>query len=170
MIRHAIAEPGGGPEGVPDALRPLSARGRVKMRRAARGLERLVPELDGLATSPLVRARQTAEILAEDLEGFPSPAVLEALAPDGRWEDLVAWLGGQEPGARVAWVGHEPSLSTAASRLLSGLDRSFLRFKKGAAALLAFDAAPAPGAARLLWLATPGQLRRLSGEGAEGEA
>ena len=163
IIRHAIAEAAGGPDTAGDALRPLSARGRAKMRRAARGLERLVPELDVLATSPLLRARQTADIVAEDLEGFPSPVVLGALAPEGSWEDLLAWLGGQEPGARVAWVGHEPSLSTAASRLLCGLDRSFLRFKKGGAALIAFDGPPAPGAGRLLWLVTPGQLRRLTG-------
>jgi phosphohistidine phosphatase len=165
MIRHAIAERraefGQGPGAAGDELRPLSARGRERMRRAARGLERLVPEVDALATSPLVRARETAEILAERIEGFPAPTLLDGLAPDGRWDDLLAWLREREPGARIAWVGHEPSLSTSASRLLSGLDRSFLTFKKGGVAHLAFDGPPAPGAADLLWLVTPGQLQRL---------
>ncbi len=162
MIRHAIAEPREESPGDDEELRPLNDRGRRRMRLAARGLSYLVPELDVLAASPLLRAGQTAEILAKELVRCPPPTVIEELTPGAASAGFLSWLERQEPAARVAVVGHEPSLSLAASWLLSGLDRSLVAFKKGGAALLTFDGAPASAGARLLWLLTPGQLRRIA--------
>src|SRR5882724_2462532 len=63
VVRHAIAEDPAvfAATGRSDAERPLTEKGRRRMRRVARGLKKLVPAIDGLATSPLVRAVETAE-------------------------------------------------------------------------------------------------------------
>ena len=72
VIRHGIAKDrdAWAQTGAPDAMRPLTRRGRRRMRRSARGLARLVEKLDALASSPLVRAKQTAEIVSDAFGGI----------------------------------------------------------------------------------------------------
>ena len=165
VVRHAIAEdPAEWAQGHPDdAGRPLTADGRKKMRKAARGLHTLVPELDFVATSPLTRAVQTAEILAEEYDG-PAPVQTPTLAPAQPLDALAEWLDRERRREVVAVVGHEPGLSRAVSWFLSGGDRSFVELKKGAACLLEFPDHVASGEGVLLWSLSPGQLRKL-GEG-----
>jgi phosphohistidine phosphatase len=160
IIRHARAEERGLLKR--DAGRRLTNGGRKDMRKAAKGLTRLVANLDILATSPLVRARQTAEILADVLDDS-APTELDLLAPGGRPEKLVAWLGNQREDATVALVGHEPDLSRFAGFVLTGEAQSLLELKKGAVCLIEFERKPAAGEGRLLWLLAPAQLRRLAG-------
>ena len=71
IVRHAIAEDrvAFAATGKDDDERPLTEEGRSRMEQGARGLRQLVPALDLVATSPLVRAVQTAEILAGAYEG-----------------------------------------------------------------------------------------------------
>ena len=166
VVRHAIAEdPAEYAQRHPDdAGRPLTADGRKKMRKAARGLRTLVPELDALATSPLTRAVQTAEILAEEFDG-PTPVQAASLAPAQPLSALAEWLDRERRRDVVAIVGHEPSLSRAVSWFLSGTDRSFLELKKGAACLLEFSDHVTSGEGILLWSLSPGQLRTLGGGG-----
>lgn len=163
VIRHAIAEDREefAVTGQDDDLRPLTREGRRRMRRAARGLRALVPELGVLAASPLVRAAQTAEILADEYGGQKQETWPE-LAPGVHPSMLVDRLRSlrAEPGP-VAVVGHEPDLGELVSWLLSGRTPSFVELKKGAACLLEFDGPPDPERARLLWLLAPGHLRRL---------
>src|SRR5258708_1628001 len=64
IVRHAIAVPHGTPE-VPEDERPLTPRGEKRFRAAARGLARICRPPDVLLSSPLVRARQTADIAPE---------------------------------------------------------------------------------------------------------
>lgn len=130
------------------------------MRRAARGLVALVPSIDVLGTSPLVRAVQTAEILAEACGGLDTVTVDE-LRPDSELQAFLRWLKAQDSSATIAIVGHEPHLSGLTSWLLTARNRSFVSLKKGAACLLEFDGAPRAGAATLLWAVAPAQLRQL---------
>ncbi len=162
LIRHAIAQDRSDFSGQDDALRPLTAEGRAKMERVARGLRALVPDLEVLATSPLVRAVETAEIVAGAYEGMEYE-VIPALTPDATPEAALVWLRSRRGRDTVAAVGHEPSLSRLASWLLTGEARSLLALKKGGACALEFEGAPAAAAATLRWLLEPGHLRRLEG-------
>jgi phosphohistidine phosphatase len=163
VIRHAIAEERAefALTGKPDDLRPLTARGARRMRRNAARLRRLVPRIDLLASSPLARARQTAEIVAK-VYGKTPLQIIEELSPDHELPSFVHWLRTRSAGSEVvAAVGHEPHLSHLVSWLLAGHFTSFVELKKGAACLLEFAGEAGPAEARLLWLLQPRQLRRL---------
>ena len=157
IIRHGQAEPRS--DGGSDASRRLTEAGRKKLRRGAKGLRKLVPELDALVSSPLVRAVETAAIVADAYGGL---AVEETpcLEPEREPKELADWLAAR-PSATLAIVGHEPLLSHAASWFLSGLRTSFLELKPGGACLLSFPDEVGAGRARLVFALTPWQLRRM---------
>lgn len=161
VVRHAIAmDPAEHAREHPDdASRPLTPEGRKKMQRAAQGLHSLVPELQLLATSPLTRARQTAEILAAVYA--VTPVVVPVLSPGQPVTDVGRWLERERRHDTVAIVGHEPGLSRTVSWLLAGTERPLLELKKGAACLLTIAEAVGAGSATLVWALTPAQLRRL---------
>src|SRR5689334_22700913 len=121
LIRHAIAEDRASfaATGQPDDLRPLTDRGRKRMRKAARGLARLVAEVDVIATSPLARAIETTEIVARRIRARDVD-MLDELRPEAAPEALGAWLLGHRRDGLVACVGHEPHLSSLAAWLLAG--------------------------------------------------
>lgn len=141
-----------------DGLRPLTRTGRRSMRKAARGL-RSIASIDILATSPLTRAIETADEIS-DACGVPSVEIPE-LVPSRRPAALLRWLARQPEDATVAIVGHEPHLGQLVSWLLTGLDESFIVFKKGAACLLDFPDGVGAGKAKLSWMLTSRQLRRM---------
>jgi len=145
-------------DGRDDRLRPLNSAGKKQMRKAAAGLPALVRDVQLLATSPLTRAVQTAEIVATQYGCEIVP--LEALAPDRDPEDAVGWLRKQEPDLTVGLVGHEPHLSLLVGYLLTGKRASFLDLKKGGAGLLEKTAPLQPGGGSLDWPLTPRALRR----------
>lgn len=157
LVRHAIAADRG-PAYPDDALRPLTGRGRERMREAAPGLTLLfVPEV--ILTSPYTRARDTAEILV-DAYGVKALQVSGALA-SGDSERLFSELAGLDAD-RVMAVGHEPHLSGTLSLLLTGdAGRMSAVFKKGSAALLDCNGLPVPGRAALEWLIPPAALRAI---------
>ena len=161
VIRHALARDKAefSRTGKPDSLRPLVAEGRAKMHKAAKGLLALVPEIELLATSPFVRAAQTADIVSKRFR--VKAVIVPDLAANRRPKDLLPWLKAQGSKDVVAIVGHEPYIGWLASLLLSGSEASFLELRKGGACLLEFTRAIAPGRARLLWALTCSQLRRL---------
>jgi phosphohistidine phosphatase len=162
VIRHAIAEDKAefAKTGQTDDLRPLTDDGRKKMRRVAKGLRELVPQLDVLASSPLVRARQTAEIVAKEY-GRDIDEFTDVLRPESRFQDGLLWLGQRAAHEAVAIVGHEPHLADFVTWLMSGGEQSRLELKKGGACLLTFEGKPARAGARLEWLSTPAQLRAI---------
>ena len=161
VVRHAIAEDAAAYARLhtDDAGRPLTPEGRKKMKQAARGLRALVPTLDVLATSPLTRAVQTADILAAEY-GL-TPVVATALSPGQPIAAVAAWLEDHRRHDAVGIVGHEPGLSQLVSWCLAGTDRSFVELKKGAACLLEFGGEIGPGAATLRWALAPSHLRTL---------
>jgi len=162
VVRHALAgdREEWARQGKDDRKRPLTAEGRRKMREAARGLAALSEAPEVLATSPLVRARDTAAILARAFR-VEEVEELSALSPQEPPQALLAWLRARARDELAAVVGHEPHLGMLVSWLLSGRPRSFLELKKGGACLLDLGARPGPGRASLLWLLPPSALRPL---------
>lgn len=170
VVRHAIAEDKErfAATGRSDDQRPLTEEGREKMRRAADGLKQVARRAHVLASSPLLRARETAEIIGPALRA-PRIEIVEALRPDRHYEEFLTWLhgrgapnGGEDGDERtVAVVGHEPHLSGLVTWLMTGMTESRVELKKGAACLLEFSRAPAAGAATLRWALTPAHLRML---------
>jgi phosphohistidine phosphatase len=161
VIRHAIAEEqeAWARTGESDDQRPLTDAGRKRMKRAVRGLKRVVETIDLLATSPLVRAVQTGELVARKFNDVPT-TVSPTLAPEQPYDAFLDWLRSVESAEVVAIVGHEPHLSGLVSWLLAGRDGSLIELKKGAACLLELEQ-KAAGAGTLLWALTPRQLRQL---------
>ncbi len=161
VVRHGIAAT---PAHLPDAMRPLSAEGQRKFRLAAKGLLRLKPPIDLILFSPLLRARHTAEILAEELEGLSRrPIHLEkadCLAPPGRLDTLMLQLTELKKAAMgVAVVGHEPILSDWIGQICFN-QPGRCELKKGGIALLELEVSARQG--KLKFLLPPGVLRKMA--------
>jgi phosphohistidine phosphatase len=158
LVRHAIAAERG--DKYPDdRARPLTKNGVAKMRRAARGFARIRPEIDVVLTSPLVRARHTAEILVAELARMPRLEQLEALAPGHAPADVADALGAYAGTRGIALVGHEPDLGRLAAWLIGAMEP--LPFRKGGIACIDVAALPPGRSAQLRWFATPRMLRAL---------
>jgi len=162
VVRHAVAvsHTEFAAAGEDDDLRPLTRDGARRMRAAARGLVRLVGDVDVLASSPLVRARETAAILRREYR-VDDVEETDSLRPGARFPAFVRWLRTHRGAGVVAVVGHEPHLGALASWLLAGEASSFIVLKKSGACLLDFDAAPGPAKARLTFAVPSGVLRAL---------
>jgi phosphohistidine phosphatase len=146
-------------QGRDDRVRPLTPEGKKEVRQVVTGIARLVPELPLLATSPLDRAKQTAELVAGE---YGCKVVhLEALEPERHPEEAVEWLRKQPSGGTVSLVGHEPHLSTLVGYLLTGARASFIDLKKSGACLLAMAVPLQPTKGALAWLLSPRELRQL---------
>ncbi len=145
--------------GMLDRDRPLTERGRSRMKRAARAIATLVPAVSTLVTSPLRRAVQTAEILGRPYRGLTT-VQSDALLPEAEPAALAELFADTPLEATALVVGHEPHLSGWVSWCLWGEARSVLSLKKGGACLVRFEAAPGPAGGRLIWLCTPSALRR----------
>jgi phosphohistidine phosphatase len=159
VVRHGIAEERETWAPRDDALRPLTAEGKKKMKEAAKGLRSLIPRLDVLATSPLTRAKQTAVILAKAYD-MPEPTTVDALA-GGQPAALAPWLRTQATRKTVAVVGHEPGLGSLVSWLAAGNERSFIELGKGGACLVEIGERVDAGEGMLVWALRPSQLRGL---------
>ena len=158
LIRHAPAVRNGS-VGIRDSARPLTPRGRARFRLAARGLARIAERPDVLLTSPLVRARATADIAAAAFKKV-TPRVEPALGQENV-DAVVAALKRCPRDAMVAVVGHEPTLSRLLARMLGvHQDDDRFAFKKGGAALLDLPDGPA-AAGQLRWFVKPHILRSL---------
>ncbi|HEV8453885.1 MAG TPA: histidine phosphatase family protein [Gemmatimonadales bacterium] len=160
VIRHG---PAGDPEawkreGRDDRLRPLSPDGKKDMRQAASGLATLQPHVDVVASSPLVRAIQTAEIIASEYDC--EVVTVDELVPDADPARTLEWIGTQRADWTVALVGHEPHLSALVSYMLGRKGSAFVELKKGGACLLEVGSF-SPGSSMLKWLLTRRELVRL---------
>jgi phosphohistidine phosphatase len=159
LVRHGLAAEQG-PEFPNDDERPLTSDGIERLRVQVLGLRDLGVSLDRVLTSPLVRAAQTAEILATGI-GCAAPLVaVDALRPGGRYDALLAALGRLGHDRSVALVGHMPSIGEFAARLIGAKEP--LAFKKGAACCIEADELPPAGAGRLRWFVPPRALRALA--------
>jgi phosphohistidine phosphatase len=141
-----------------DDVRPLSLDGIRKMKKNARGLASIVETPTFLATSPLTRAKQTAEILQGEWSDIHI-LDCDALRPDTKPQPLATWINDRlESGMEfVVITGHEPHLSQVIQWMTGGM----VELKKGGACLIDFDDRIARHRGRIQWLATPRFLRSL---------
>jgi phosphohistidine phosphatase len=156
LVRHADAAAKGENGVTRDFDRPLTELGREQARKLALAFHAHGLTPGAVVTSPLVRARETAEPLVPLVAGSEKePVFTDYLAPDElrpkKLAKLVADLGADS----VALVGHNPDLSVYAGWLL-GAEETAIELEKGAAALIEFDGDIEKGAGRLKWLVTPG--------------
>jgi phosphohistidine phosphatase len=158
LVRHGLAADRG-PEFPNDDDRPLTSDGIERLRVQVLGLRKLGVSLDRVLTSPLIRAAQTAEILAAGVECAAPLVAVDALRPGGRYDALMAALGRFGGDRSVALVGHMPSIGEVAARLIGAKEP--LAFKKGATCCIETDGLPPAGAGQLQWLVPPRALRAL---------
>lgn len=159
LVRHGIAEERG--EDWPDdSKRPLTSGGIAKLRKEARGLVALDVEIDQIITSPLVRTRQTADVLAEAFKNKPAINASDALAPAGTPAAVMQEITRHVRKGRIALVGHEPNLGELAAQLIGA--KAPLEFKKGGVCRIDFDMLPPKGLGALRWFVVPKMLRRLA--------
>ena len=129
------------------------------MRQVVRGFAEFDPKIDLVLTSPFVRARHTAEILATGLR-IPKVEDCDALTPGQAPSEVARELDRPRVRRAIALVGHEPDLGQLAAWLIGA--RQPLVFKKGAIARIDVGSLPPTGDGQLVWLATPRMLRALS--------
>ena len=158
LVRHAIAAERG-EEWPDDGKRPLTERGISRFKEGAAGLRWLDATIDEIFTSPLVRAKQTADLLAAGVEGKPSVKLLDALAPGHTAAAVMAQLAKAAKRRRIALVGHEPDLGELAAHLI-GATRP-LPLKKGGVCRIDVESLTSKRAGSLAWFVTPKVLRKL---------
>jgi phosphohistidine phosphatase len=162
LIRHAVAHKRDQERWPDDSGRPLTPEGEEEFEGAARGLARIVPEVEVLLSSPYERAWRTAEILSEQA-CWPAPEKLPALEPDIPPEKVVLALETYAGKQAIALAGHRPGLHELAVYLLTGdAGGADMKIKKGGVVCIEFDDAPKAGAGKLRWLFTPKVLRTLA--------
>lgn len=159
LLRHAIAAEAS--VGRADSRRPLTAEGIQKMRRVAKGMRALELSFEVILSSPLLRARQTAEIVAKTFKAQDRLKLSNNLAPHGRHAALIREINQLDPPAENALlVGHEPHLSRLLSLLVTGAPDCSFTLKKAGLCLLSAETLR-PGRCALEWLLTPKQLSLL---------
>ena len=158
IVRHAIAFERDRHRWRDDGARPLSPAGIRRARKAAAGLKEFSKTPDRVLTSPLIRARQTAQILT-DVAGWPQAEEVPELSPGAPPLEVLALLG-RNRGKLVAVVGHQPGLGALLAACLLEDGRNLpIEMKKNAVACVSFEGSVRAGRAALKWLATPRMLR-----------
>lgn len=140
-----------------DSMRPLVEKGKERTRMMAKALKPLLGDANVLATSPLMRAVQTAEIVGTVLK-FEKIVEVSELVPEAPPQAFARWLQTANPRATsIMAIGHEPQLSVFASWCLTGANESFIDLKKSGVICLeveSFDSL-SPGTAELKWVLSP---------------
>ena len=163
LMRHAEAGSQDARRWPDDRLRPVSSRGHREHAAMARALKRMGVRFDRLLTSPLVRARETAEITAKAYGRRIRLEETDALGDEARLKDLLKVLRHLPRSASVVAVGHEPFLSKAVGALVSPDGRAHVEMKKSGVAALEFEGRPKRGGGTLLFHLRPREVIALAG-------
>lgn len=156
ILRHGKAEDTG--PGIGDADRRLTKKGREKIFAAGRWIAAQELRFDLIASSPLVRAQETATIIAGCLGEKTRPVTWKVLAPGGN-TDTVCQLIGKHPDLHaILLVGHEPLLSALISRIITGNENAAIAMSKGALAKIRNFSATQSPSGELHWLVTAAQM------------
>lgn len=147
----------------PDELRPLTPDGRQRVQQQTRVLAGLALGLERIVTSPLTRARQTAEIVAEGLHLQQALLIDEGLAFGSDFTQFSAVLTSHDTVGSLLLVGHEPDLSAHLGRLI-GARPDGVDIKKGALACLTVHLGPEGWRGELRWLLPANLLLSLAGK------
>ena len=162
LVRHGIAEPPGDNNQYEDFRRSLTPEGARKMREVALGLKGLGIEIDRIVSSPLIRAKETAEIIADVLELKAPVEYWDELTPAAPAPQAVAKLEGCKNRDSVALVGHQPHLGYLAAFLVFGQESVSLDLKKGGICCLEVEQFPIQPPVPLIWFLPPKILRLFS--------
>jgi phosphohistidine phosphatase len=163
ILRHGIAADRGTEAFERDSERPLTGKGKRQLRRSAEAMKRMKLRFDLILSSPYVRARQTAEIVAEELKSKKRLKLSDTLKSENDPEAMIAEIARLKPTPKnVLLVGHEPYLSHLVSRLVSGNGNMAMDFKKGGLCKLEFEKLRDGGGARLVWLLTPKLMKEMA--------
>lgn len=157
LIRHAIAAPLG-QSAKRDEDRQLTELGKRRFKIVAQVLRDIARKPSAILTSPAVRARQTAAIVAKvwgDIEPVAVPALV-----DGDWEAVCRALDPYRRADTVLLIGHEPWISHVTARLLDARSARAFAFRKGGVALIEVERVRA-GRGKLLWFIPPRVFRKL---------
>jgi phosphohistidine phosphatase len=157
LVRHGVAAERGD-DWPDDSKRPLTTTGVSRFREVVHGLVWFGVGLDEIYSSPLVRARQTADLLSAGIDGRPSVRTLDELAPGHESSQVLAELAKRVKRRRVALVGHEPDLGELAAALL-GTPRA-LPFRKGGVCRIDVDRLGSSTTGSLIWFLPPKILRK----------
>ena len=145
-----------------DSERPLIPKGERRLHSAAAAMKKLELSFDLIFSSPFLRARQTAEIVAGELKLRKLLKFSDELAPAGGFKALIQKLNELKPAPEnILLVGHEPYLSRLISLLVSGGENAAVEMKKGGLCKLEVESLRAGHCARLAWLLTPGQMEQM---------
>lgn len=146
LYRHGMAEDKS--RATNDDLRSLSLRGKTLLKKSVSGFKTMLGKHDNVQiySSPKLRARQTAEMLSEELN-LDRPIFLDFLGTGGSVRMLRELVTDIEPGTIAIMVGQQPFLSLWCQEL-SGI---FLPFKKGTAACFKFPDEGGEVKAELRW-------------------
>ncbi len=157
ILRHGIAVDRGSPDYAQDSDRPLTPKGERELLKIAEAMEALELRFDVILSSPYVRARQTAEIVADIFDVRSKLEFSDNLTPSGSPKKLVNEINDKAPKS-ILLVGHEPYLSQFVSLLVAGDSGLALTLKKGGLCKLSSESLTAGRCATLDWLLTPKQM------------
>ncbi len=160
LIRHGKANAPHG-EYPNDDLRPLTEEGKQDVLRLAMIWRKMGIEFDKLVTSPLVRARQTAELIAQAYDWNYEVTEREALGHMFSVDGVIDMLDRFPGRKKIALVGHNPDLSTLATAFVKGARTPCVDFKKSAIMGLGFLGTAAVGNGSVLFYLPPEILRPL---------
>jgi len=161
ILRHGKAETRGEP-GKDDASRLLTPKGAREIRVVSKWMAGCGIAPDLIASSPLKRARETAEIVADGISYGLEVAIWDELGPGSDPEAIRERLAGLPDVSMVLLVGHEPHLSHLIAWLVGAGEDARIALGKGGIAKIR-DFSPDSGArGELLWLLTPDQIRDMA--------
>ncbi|HEV2696179.1 MAG TPA: phosphohistidine phosphatase SixA [Verrucomicrobiae bacterium] len=162
ILRHGIAsDPGedGLPKKLPDAERPLSTKGKQRLGDVTWAMRKMELKFDAILSSPLLRARQTAQIVNEALGSKHKIVLCDHLAPEGSPKALIEQVNGlPAPVKNVLLAGHEPYLSRFIALLTTGNTMASIELRKGGLARLEVEDLRYARCATFRWLLTPKQM------------
>jgi phosphohistidine phosphatase len=161
LMRHGIAVSAEEPTVTQDRERALTDKGAKRVQRAARGLGKLGLSIDAILTSPLLRARQTADIVAAELDLASRLEEFAELAPGNTVEFPLLGLKRYYDRGNLLLVGHQPLLGQLLARLISAAPDADLDINlgKSSVARVKTDGLRLDRPGKLSWLLTAKQLR-----------
>jgi phosphohistidine phosphatase len=164
IVRHGIAQERLGPGVTTDAQRPLTDEGRDETRLVAHALKRLGIKADMIVTSPLVRARQTAEIINDVIGGKDDLKVTDTLAPGGEPAAVYKYLRQFNHADEIFCVGHEPDVGRLTGALIWAGPGVEIPFKKAGVCRVDIASIPPTMPGTLKWFITPKIATLLAGK------
>ena len=162
LIRHSNAVEPGTPGYEDDSSRPLTEKGRDKMRDISYALKALEIQPDRIVSSPYVRARETAEIVAKVLKYKQELSFSDALVPEGDADQIIGEINEKYSVDELILVGHEPCLSGLIGMLIAGKPDIDIDLKKGGVCCLSADDLHVERKAVLEWFLTPKIMNEIS--------